>query len=154
MRYYIYKGGNVMGPYEPNQLPQFGLTSQTQVCIEGANQWLPAANFPEIAPFIPKVQADGNKGLIGFIASIVALVAQWIVWENGIPFLGELLVTVIGIIGLINCIKGFKEKNKTLAVIGLILNIIGLLWSLFCYICLLGFASIKGIGHMHSRGLF
>ena len=155
MRYYIYKDGNVVGPYEPTQLPQLGLTANSQLCAEGSNDWYEAKYYQELAFLFPKSQSSSSNGLIGMIASIVALVAQYVVVHNGwLNWPAELIVTAIGIFGLIKSIKGFKDPSKAFATIGLILNIAGLIWSILCYIVLLGIASIKAIDHAHRHGLF
>jgi hypothetical protein len=50
--YYIELDGQPYGPYELEQVKEFGLFADTLVLLHGSEEWLPATNFPELAGFI------------------------------------------------------------------------------------------------------
>ncbi len=48
MRYFIYESGTQSGPFEPNELLNHGLQSETLVWTEGMEQWTPAWQVEEL----------------------------------------------------------------------------------------------------------
>lgn len=52
MKYYIAQNGQPVGPFEPNELLQHGLTNDTQVWNESMTGWMPASQVPELTPLL------------------------------------------------------------------------------------------------------
>jgi hypothetical protein len=50
--YYIELDGQQYGPYESEQIKNFGLFADTLILVSGSEDWLPATNFPELASHI------------------------------------------------------------------------------------------------------
>ncbi len=135
MRYYIYKDQKVMGPYEVSQLS--GLTPESQVCVEGGNEWCRADSIPEISAILPKPAK--NNGTIGIIASVIAFViifsiskALDSVKRNNISwfYLFMIIASIAIIIGAIYSVSGLiKDKSKASSIIGIILNDIAIGWA-------------------------
>lgn len=50
--YYIDKNNLQQGPVSPTLFPQLGVTHTTLVWSVGMDQWLPAGDIPELAPYI------------------------------------------------------------------------------------------------------
>ncbi len=160
MRYWLTINGKVEGPYYPQELLRMGCNASTLVCVEGGNEWQYASYVPELSTIMPEpavpvtalpaTGAQTGKGLIGLALSAVALIAEIVFWNDidKLSFLLQLIVSIVGIVGLVYCIKGFKEKNKTFAGIGLTVNIIALIASLFFYELLLAKGSISMAGSL------
>ena len=156
MRYYIYKDGNVVGPFEPAQMPQLGVTPQSQVCIEGANEWHPASAFSELAPIFPNLrtieQRQTHNGAIGLILSLLALIGECVFLAEleTLSWPTQLIASLFGIVGLVFCIVGFKEKSKIYSILGLVANVVGVILSIVCYWLLLAKASVNTAVSMYG----
>ncbi|MBQ7212759.1 MAG: DUF4339 domain-containing protein [Muribaculaceae bacterium] len=139
MRYYIYKDQKVMGPYEVSQLS--GLTPESQVCVEGGNEWCRADSVPEISAILPEPakKSDKNDGAIGIIASFIAVVIIFLTSKvvdsmRGHDYTWCYLLMIVAsiaiIIGAIYSVSGLiKDKSKTSSIIGIILNDIAIGWA-------------------------
>jgi len=46
--YYIFYEGKIAGPYPSEQILQWNLAADTQVCIEGTEEWLLLSQAPEL----------------------------------------------------------------------------------------------------------
>ncbi|MGM9868156.1 MAG: DUF4339 domain-containing protein [Sodaliphilus sp.] len=54
-KYYFVQNGTAYGPISPAEFQRYGITSQTMVCPEGGNQWVPAGTLSELSSvFGPK----------------------------------------------------------------------------------------------------
>ena len=62
-------------------------------------------------------QSDNAIGLVGFIASLVALFIAWI------PFIGQF----VWLVGIVMSIVGITKKPKGFAIAGLIISVIGVI---------------------------
>lgn len=51
MKYYIIKNGQQLGPMEPYEAAQLGITPDTMVWTDGMADWAPAGQIAEFAPF-------------------------------------------------------------------------------------------------------
>lgn len=145
MKYYIIYNGQQVGPLDPGQLPAYGLTPQSMVWHEGMAGWLPAAQIPELAPYLgnpyiqPGVTIINNSMLPRQLQSNPLTYA---IISTVISFLG--CCCLIGIIGVIAIIKANQANNlaaqgayeaacqkaassRTLSTIALICGIIGLI---------------------------
>lgn len=136
MRYYIYKDQKVMGPYEVSQLS--GLTPESQVCVEGGNEWCRADSVPEISAILPEPakKSDKNDGAIGIIASFIAVVIIFLTSkaldsiDHTTCYLLMIIASIAIIIGAIFCVSGLiKDKSKASSIIGIILNDIAIGWA-------------------------
>lgn len=52
MKYYIAKNGQQLGPMEPFEAANIGITPDTLVWAEGMPDWAPARNIAEFAPYL------------------------------------------------------------------------------------------------------
>lgn len=139
MRYYIYKDQKVMGPYEVSQLS--GLTPESQVCVEGGNEWCRADSVPEISAILPEPakKSDKNDGAIGIIASVIAFVIIFSIskaldsmrgHDYTTCYLFMIIASIAIIIGAIYSVRGLiKDKSKASSIIGIILNDIAIGWA-------------------------
>ena len=135
MRYYIYKDQKVMGPYEVSQLS--GLTPESQVCVEGGNEWCRADSIPEISAILPKPAK--NNGTIGIIASFIAVVIIFLTSKVVDSMRGHdytlcyslmIVASIAIIIGAIFCVIGLiSDKSKASSIIGIIINDFAIGWA-------------------------
>lgn len=82
------------------------------------------STIKEQQPIIIQQPKTNNKGVVGFVCSLLTVFLFWI------PLLG----TVLGIIGFIFSILGISKEPKGLAIAGLIISIIMLPVVLICYL--------------------
>lgn len=62
MKYYIVINGQQLGPMEPREATQYGLTPETLVWTEGMADWAPAGQIAEFAPFLTTQQPYAPGG--------------------------------------------------------------------------------------------
>ncbi|WP_304649875.1 GYF domain-containing protein, partial [uncultured Duncaniella sp.] len=61
--YYLSPDKTVQGPILPSEFKQYGLNADSQVCREGAEQWVALRKMPELLVYLEYgsgVQADGT----------------------------------------------------------------------------------------------
>ena len=95
------------------------------------------------------------EGLIGLILAILAFAGSVIAFTQ-VSIVIQIISTVLCIAAFVYCKKGRKNgKDKTLAIIGLIINIIGLLFSLFVYFMFItGGLAKTAVGIAKDAGAF
>ena len=55
IQWFVSRGGQNLGPFTPEQLPQNGLTTQTHVWRSGMESWKLAAEVPELATVLASI---------------------------------------------------------------------------------------------------
>lgn len=62
MYYYVIVNGTQQGPYQMHQLQSLHITPTTMMWREGLPQWVPAAQIPELQPYIQYQQPNQQPG--------------------------------------------------------------------------------------------
>jgi hypothetical protein len=157
MKYYIVRNGEPFGPLEKQDLLSYGTTRESDIWHEGLPQWVKASTIPELADLFEE-SAFGAYTEVGQAGAFPPPPrhaqpeyiphTNWLPWAvlaTVLGFMSSCIGMVFGIVAIVQANKANRyyaegvqiagdsanSTAKTMTIIGLVIAVIGLLYSIY-----------------------